>query len=457
MARSLLSLGTLLVATTVHGQQITNGGFEDWHMVTQYSVPDSWGTGNGQYPGVATTMPVGNAPSGNLAARMETHIIGTDTLYGFILLGSIVDDIPLSGASFTTAVSAIEGYVRYDQPTGDSAIVLVEAWQSGTVTIAALFHFGGSQPTWTSFALPLNGGAEFTPDSVLIGIASSDVFSTSSVTDGAWIEVDALRLTAPSVILPDELPNHDMEQWTDIVTNDPTDWTTYNGWLAYYGETPAEQSTDANTGAYSLKLSSLQVNGGFLPGIVTNGQLGGQGPYGGIPYTAMPTMLDGALRYVPNGTDSAAIAALFYANGVLVGAGVVPIVQPYPFWTDFSMPVTFNQAPDTMLLVIYSGDSAGSSIWVDDLSFQGISVGLAGNNEEGPVVFPNPVDDLLHVNGIPDGTVVLRNTQGRIVRRTRSSAMNEYVMDVHDIPNGDYLLTTEEGRERRSWPVVVQH
>ena len=457
MTRYPILLFLFLCSTLGMGQQITNGGFENWGMELQYSTPDGWQTGNGQYPGVVTTQPVGGTPSGNLAARMETHIIGTDTLFGYILLGNIINDQPVSGAPFTTAMNAVEGYVRYDQPLGDSAIILVEGWQAGSVVLADLFHFGGSQITWVPFDLALHGGIEVTLDSVLIGVASSDAFGGSSITDGAWFEIDALRLTAPSVSNPDELPNFDMEQWTDVVTNEPDAWTTFNGWTSFFGISPAEQSTDANSGLYSLRLSTLEVNGNLLPGIATNGELGMQGPFGGVPYTDMPTMLDGALRYVPNGPDSAGIAALFYANGVLVGAGVVPIVQPYPFWTDFSMPITFNQAPDTMLLVIYSGDSTGSSIWVDDLSFQGISVGIAGSKVPAMVVYPNPADQVLHIKGDSKGPALLFDTHGRVVGGSRPSSDDVRTIDVHMLPNGDYVLTIGSGSTRRSLPVVVRH
>src|SRR5262245_16598037 len=124
---TLLLLSTTLAAPA---QQIVNGGFEDWTDVFAYEQLSSWRTGNWQYPGLATTTKVpGN--SGSWAAHLQTHLIGTDTAFGYILLGDIQDDLPTGGVLFGTAVDTLRFQYRCDLQPNDSAVVLVGMWIGG--------------------------------------------------------------------------------------------------------------------------------------------------------------------------------------------------------------------------------------------------------------------------------------------------------------------------------------
>lgn len=83
MKKLLLLL--FVVNTNLYGQSVPNGNFEDWTIIP-YEEPNGWFTANLQSvknSGVVSVTKV-SGQSG-FAARMETKIIGSDTVESYIL------------------------------------------------------------------------------------------------------------------------------------------------------------------------------------------------------------------------------------------------------------------------------------------------------------------------------------------------------------------------------------
>ncbi|MBK9196764.1 MAG: hypothetical protein IPO17_17635 [Flavobacteriales bacterium] len=307
----------LFRSPVVSGQQITNGTFESWTDVVAYRNIDVWQNGNYQIPGTSTYDRVGGQ-IGQYAARIETVTVGGATTFRLHRAWEFAGQTPSEGVPFTSAVDAMEGWYRYSLMPDDSATIYLLLGTMGSPWIPS-FIIGGAQSQWTAFSLPVNGGVPVSPDSVLVAITSSNPFSVAGIAAGSWIEVDDLQLTSTTVLNPDLLPNNGMEDWTDIATEEPDGWTTFNPLLAQLGYTPVTKSTMAHAGTYSIRMETIDLGGDTLPGIITNGDLFGAGLFSGIPYNDTPSLMTAFYQYAPVGTDTAGVAALSSRTGCCWG------------------------------------------------------------------------------------------------------------------------------------------
>jgi hypothetical protein len=442
---------TLLMATSllmnVSAQEILNGGFEDWSNVFLYEAPNDWRSGNGEHDS-ATTTKVPMAPQGAFAVRMETIITGNDSMFGFVLLGDI-DDSPTNGTAFTTDIRAMQCWIRHELVGNDSALALLAVWSEGFVVAGEEWRFGGARPDWEEVTLTLQG--IFTNvDSVTVAFASSDPFNEMNMASGSWLEVDDVRLISPTAPVPDVLPNHDFEEWTDLTVEDPDLWNTWNGRTTPFGVQPITKSSIANSGFFSARIETHGIEGDTLPGLLTNGDIL-DFISGGAPYASIPGQFVGAYQYQPSGSDTAQIGVVFKSDGAIIGSASVEIAAASFGWTPFASPTFLFAQPDTMLIVISSGQNPGSVLYVDDLDLSGGNVGIL----EGPVPvsapFPNPANDLITLPHVPSGAhVYVLDASGRMVHSVTSSTSGAMTIPVQDLMPGTYVVRVlSTGNEQR--------
>ncbi|MBK7942669.1 MAG: hypothetical protein IPJ87_12480 [Flavobacteriales bacterium] len=440
--RILLSGAVLALSLSVAAQGITNSGFESWSTTVLDERLSDWTTSEQQVPGLNTIAQVPGA-SGSFGVRLETRILGNDTVFGYALLGNIDGNAPVAGVPFTTAIDAIEGFYRYDLQPGDSAVVLVGIWSFGVLAVVDVHTIGGTQAAWTAFDLPVNQGVPIAPDSVVVAFASSNPFAPAGIADGSWIEVDAVRLTSFITPAPDVLPNHEFELWDEVTSEDPDGWSSFNALLAPYQLASVIPSTQAHSGALSARITTLGVGNDTIPGILTNGTVTGFGVSGGVPYADLPGTMNAWVQYQPSGQDTARILALFMNGGVPVGSAYAEVTGPTSGWTLLSAPAVVMFTPDTLLLTVFSGTNPGSVLWVDDVDLSGGNVGLAQERVPAARVYPVPADDALFVDA-PVGAGlkawVLRDVQGRELSRGRFATPHRASIDVRGLPSGPGLL-----------------
>jgi len=446
---TLLAIAVVVQATA----QVTNGGFEDWNNQIIYENPNDWENGN-WIDGInaVTTTKVGSAPSGMYAVHLETELFQDDTLFGYVLQGEFENDDPIEGIPWTTEIQTIEGHARYDVQAGDTAILVFVGWSAGNIVGEDLITFVGAQSSWVPFSHPLNMGT-ITPDSILIAAASSNAVNEIGISLGSWLELDAIKLTSPNEPNPDMIPNFDFENWSNVVVEDPDDWSTYNSLVAGLGITSVFKSTDANNGSFSARIETAVWEGDTLPGILTNGELDYDGPSSGIPFVAQPAQFSGAYKYMPSGQDTANIGVVFSNNGVIIGGSFIQVGQLTSAWTSFNEIVFLPNQPDTMLLLIFSGENGGSILYVDDLDLTGGTVGIQELSATDIVLFPNPTTDqvtILSSSDLGSSDITLFDLSGRIVIQ-RSAMLNTrsgYDIDLSELPSGTYLLELIKDGER---------
>jgi hypothetical protein len=430
----------------IHAQQLANGGFESWTNQTLFENPVDWESANGQAPGLVNVTKV-SGPSGTYAVRLETTTFSMDTLFGFVLLGDFDNNgDPVAGVPFSTGISNITGMVRHDLMMNDSAYVVFVAYAGGSMIAQETIRFSGSQNTWMPFSHPVTSGP-ITPDSVLLGMASSNPFDNSLNSPGSWIEFDDIQLTSPNVPTPDLLPNQDFESWFNVVAEVPDNWGTLNELTAASLGPLATKSTDAAVGTYSIRLANTTTDDGdTISSILTNGDIESFGATGGVPYVAVPQLMTGQYKWLPDGTDTAYISISLLDNGILIGTGLFGLTQAVPNWTSFSQMITTIGTPDTMRITVVSGFNPGSVLFLDDLDLSGGTVGLNDQKKESSVVYPIPADDILYLR-LSDYSEVraleILDITGKHVRSLPLSALKNPI-PINELKSGVYLLRVQQ-------------
>ncbi|QQR86371.1 MAG: T9SS type A sorting domain-containing protein [Flavobacteriales bacterium] len=426
-------------------QQIPNGGFEDWSDRAAYEEIDEWRTTNYQIPGVISVTRV-PGHSGANAARMTSVSNGTNTTYGLLLQGNVVNNQAVDGVPFGTAIDALQGWFRYDIVPGDSAFIYLLVWSGGTVVDTLSEYIGGTQLTWTALSFPVNNGVPVQPDSVLLAFVSSDPYGLP-IAGTSWLEVDDVQLTSTIEPVPDELPNNGMEDWHDITTEEPDGWFSFNPLLVNMGLAPVAKSTNARTGSFSLRMETLGLGNDTLPGILANSDIANGAFLTGVPYTDTPTLMTAFYQYEPVGTDTGGIYMAFVSNGLLVQETYAWITNATSAWTFIGSPITLFNAPDTLLLRIWSGSHPGSVLYVDDLSFVGVTLGEEELAQQGLELYPQPTHDVLNVRTV-NGDVPMRirvtDLSGRIVLDGAATMQGSNIsLSVNGLAPGVHVLELE--------------
>ena len=188
-----------------------------------------------------------------------------------------------------------------------------------------------------------------------------------------------------------QLPVSDFEDWTQAPFTsyeEPTGgwWTTLNGLSGLGCPVTVIKTTDAHSGTYAAKLTTLQWGTLTIPGLLLSGEFDIQNPnflVQGQPFTQVPTSFRGWYKFNPIAGDSAAIAALLVRWNAsaqrrdTLGLAVLSVTDTVSNWTMFDLPFVFWQqgvTPDSILVaLVSSGDGqnfngqVGSTLWIDDL------------------------------------------------------------------------------------------
>ena len=200
-----------------------------------------------------------------------------------------------------------------------------------------------------------------------------------------------------------QLENAGFENWefVNLPKDEPTDWssikTSDNPITNNAAPIVWEQSTDARSGSYSVKLVNISVFGVVATGTLTNGRVHADfNPDSGYVYTqpdsaqwhtaftSRPDSLAGWFKYYPVNNDHGGIRAILHdEDGALPEHGTqenwvadanfsMP-AETRDQWTRFSVPFTYfsDDIPEYILVVLKAGNGtdavANSYALIDDL------------------------------------------------------------------------------------------
>jgi hypothetical protein len=209
-----------------------------------------------------------------------------------------------------------------------------------------------------------------------------------------------LSIAFATATLAQQPENPGFESWENVGLNvpEPVDWSsiktsdggsTINTFAPYVWD----QSTDAHTGNYSIKLYNNSALGIVASGIITNGrvhaELSGTGwaftdinnSQWNTPLTAQPDSVAVWVKYAPAGSDVAQVKALLHTGSAKIpdaaqtnwiAMAEIDIPGPITTWTRVSAPFNYfnSNTPQYILFVLSAaGTSAtmGSVAYFDDL------------------------------------------------------------------------------------------
>ncbi len=388
---SLLVLITFVISQNIFSQ--LNLSFENWTLDTTVNL-NGYQTAildNPQY-GWQTVIKSTDSYLNNYSVKLETVLTpDNDTLLGYFINGN-----PETGeggqAISLFGVDSIVGYCKYNIQTGDTALLLCMAKSSGIQTGGGIYNFTGTNNTWTRFSLYVGAA---TADSVIIAAASSNALLNSGI-PGSWLMLDNIQLKYNTSV--DTIYNYNFENWDNIIRENPTGWYSTNNWLTGYSALPVIKTTDAQTGTYAVDITTTThpAWGDTMIGMITNGIWDYTGLYGGSPYTDSPTAVELYYKYMPAGTDTAVVSFQFLKNGNMIswnGTAIFNTATTYTYWNQV---INLPQSPDTLLMVIHSGNIPGSNLIVDGIYF---TFPVSVNNDfsiEQLTAYPVPAYDKLN-------------------------------------------------------------
>ncbi len=242
----------------------------------------------------------------------------------------------------------------------------------------------------------------------------------------------------------DQHPNSDFEDWTDFDGYMlPDSLASFENICASINNVEVcreglERTTDANTGTYAMKLTNKEDASGD-PTPVTVFSLSDD--FGAITFTGRPDSLSGSYKFLQEGQDTASVYVYLLKEGVadpfdfdentdLVAAGFVEWRADATEYTQFYVPLTYlSDDPVANIMIVASnsedGDGTlGTTLYLDSFEF---IYGAVTSDEEmadaGLELFPNPVQDMLNINGDFNKVEIL-SMEGETVLTSTDSQIN---------------------------------
>lgn len=417
---------------------LSNGNFENWDRDTTLTLND-WFVSDFEN---GTAARVGNAQNQNFAIQLKNVIDGTDSLSGILFYG---DPQSFAGAPYVAPVDSMIFWAKYNFPTNANGEVIVVQFSQGQF-IPTVVQVSGTAANWTRMGVELSSPVQ---DSILILFSSSGLFLGGGYNANSTFTIDNVSLKG--LVPGPALPNQSFENYTETIIDYLDDYLTSNDAIGFFGttETPVDRVTDIQNGTYAARLQGIDVNGNYLPGVIANNFNENFDQTNGVHYTASPDSVIGYYKGNIAAGDTAFIGFYFTDNaGNEVASAEIPVFGNIANYTAFRVPLTYSGTPDSMALIIYSGENPNSVLFVDNFMFKGGNVGL---NEQSPLtvsLYPNPTTSNLYVMSAKKlEEIQISNLSGQIVLTIRPTGILNNI-SVADLPAGTYLVKfSTEGQE----------
>lgn len=191
-----------------------------------------------------------------------------------------------------------------------------------------------------------------------------------------------LLLVSGGCLFGQTVPNGDFEEWNSISFSSPEGWRTSNSESVYnYGLVTASEVAGITGSA--IRIETLASGTSWTAGYFTNTSGDPLAGEGGFPYTQQPESLDGYMRYLLPGSDTAIFVVVFKKNGIILSTDIFKIrgSGSQSDFASFSFPLSLNEVPDSVVfacassnLITEVGVEPGSFLELDDLHFSGVGI-----------------------------------------------------------------------------------
>ncbi len=312
--RQIKLTGALLLALVSAKAQLINGGFEDWSPMPSYDVPvtseQAFSNSNDLTYYFWDILSMYEVPGVNGSAmRVETTSNGVDTEPGFAVWGNPPDGDELlfsDGFAMTdNEVTGISCDLRYNINFSSPGFIIVqfkyEGVPAGEGSVGPgtyAFPLLGSQANFTAMNFTFDPPVAAQIDECVIGFASNNVLDDEPVFFvGNFIEVDNLAFIGSDV----PIPGGDFDTWqpaNEVLVPD--------GWNVpqFFHLNFVEQTPDAASGNYAVKLNSVAVGDQVLSSLVFQGEeVEGIGVLPTVPVNGELESVSFSYKYETSGDD----------------------------------------------------------------------------------------------------------------------------------------------------------
>ncbi|MBW6461026.1 MAG: PCMD domain-containing protein [Bacteroidales bacterium] len=300
-------------------------------------------------------------------------------------------------------------------------------------------------------------------------------------------------LLFPLLFYGQQIDNPGFEAWEDItsILKEPVNWSTIktadDPYIASVAPVTFEQSIEARTGDYALKLYNVNAFGIIATGAITNGRFHAEfnidNSYAYTdttdlqwhqPFTWRPDSLAGWFRFYPQDNDICQFKVILHVKEAKMPEfGTLPnwvgMAQfrsepgvTYDNWTRFSVPFEYFQDinPRYLLCVINSGDSisafADSWLLADDLELIYEPSGINDPVAQEPFVRIHHhflTIELANASDYLNHWFTLTDLSGRIIISDQLSS-NRVALPVH-MNRGMYIATLQGYDKKRTQKIMI--
>ncbi len=455
-----LTLLFILIGITSFAQlgQIVNGGFETWINEPVYENPDIWKTSNDlEFSGNALLTKSTDANDGNFSARLNCAVVNDqDTITSYVYHGFIDPNGngPQGGVSYSDNFEAFMGDFKGDLQAGDTLNLLMIRYLNGNAVdfqIKPVLY--GTQTTWTTSVIAVGNQAQ---DSLFIGFILGDPNGGLKPQPSSWAQIDNIRLLSGGVEQT-ALPNNSFENWSDKMTENPYAWYSINYILTGTNSENVTKSTDVNSGSYAAKLQTFERDGDTIVAYLSVGAIDVyNGAFANIPYNATPTTVSGSYKYTQANGDNGELSIVFYQGGSAIGFHSETFTAQSTY-TNFSAPLTIAGTPDSILILVRSGENPGSILLIDDLSFSGGNVSLDELLTIDYEMYPNPAQENVSIRLPEDGefNVSITNVNGQVLINSQQ-LQGITTIDLHQLDAGVYFVNVYNEVSRETKRLIVK-
>ncbi|MGZ4035874.1 MAG: T9SS type A sorting domain-containing protein, partial [Bacteroidia bacterium] len=370
------------------------------------------------------------------------------------------------GIPYTQIPTGLTGHYKCGVPLGDSAIVLAIFKKSGAVIGQYIQFLYGTHSSYTTFHMPITG-LPFAPDTVVIGAASSNPFSSIpnfNGLPGSYLQLDSLSFTG--VASQPALMNGDFENWSTATYYSPDYWQTQGDSVT--------RSTVAHNGIYSLELQVTTNQGGGSSGgnadqATTGHYTPHSGPAGGRPYVIQNDSLIGYYKFASLANDTAYINVNTSHLGSSVGGGFKQLLGNSAYQR-FAIAVNSSVVPDSVRIDIQAANypvrpaTIGSKLYIDQLYFLsaplGIPLLIMSNDKVN--VYPNPGKGLFNLiydsNSDEPVSLEIYNSVGQklFTKQLNGQAEMRTQVDISSYGKGIYFMKAIQGSHVSSTKMIVE-
>lgn len=461
----------LLNAQTV----VPNGGFEKWDTTEVYTDPTGYTSSNATFFlsfYMSNVTKSSDKQHGNYAARMESAL----GMPGYIITskGGLGMDLLDGGFPYTSIPDSFTGYYKSHCENGDTAMIVVLFKKSGiSLPISyTIFKIYGDTNTYTRFSFPVEKPIiPISPDSCIIGFASSDLFGMGSVNTGNWLMVDNIAFKN-TVGTAAPVPNNDFENWTPTVYFDPDGWYSMNFASIFFGFQPnINPVSPGHSGNYAVNIKTVAIDFGFYVdtfGLLTTGQVSGTSQVNGFPITTKPDSMGFYFKYDNsfNTLDSAIIGILFSkwnSTTHLTNNVDSYLVRLGPSSTWKHEIINFvnlsSKQFDTATIAILSSNvydsvsyhpGIGNNLTIDDLFFYYGGVGIPAEFVVNELkLYPNPATEAINFELTTEGShnnlyAAVYDLNGKLIKNQQinnvTGNLTKVTIDLNGISSGTYML-----------------